>query len=283
MATAEQASRSVTGTLAMPDGVELFTRAWPVENARAAIAVSHGYGEHSGRYEHIAARLNAEGYSVYAYDHRAHGRSPGTMGYLPSFDRLVEDFGVFTDHVASELGHPAEFIFGHSMGGLVAALHVERRQPKLKGLVISSGALKVAEDVAPLMQKISGVISAVLPKLPVHQVDPKGLSHDSGVVSAYETDPLVYHGKMHARTGHGLMTHIKEVIARADRITQPVLILHGTEDQIATCEGSKDLHAAVASKDKTLKLYEGAYHEVFNDDQKEQFMQDVVDWLNARV
>lgn len=283
MALAEPTSRSVTGTVAMPDGVELFSRSWPVENPRACIAAAHGYGEHSGRYEHIADRLNAEGYSLYTYDQRSHGHSPGTMGFIKSFDRLVEDFGAFTDRLAAQLGHPAEFIFGHSMGGLVAALHVERRQPKLKGLVLSSGALKVADDVAPLMQKISGVMSVLLPKLPVHRVDPAGLSHDSSVVAAYEADPLVYHGKIHARTGHGMMSHIQEAIARADRITQPVLLLHGTDDSIATCDGSRDLHAKVGSEDKTLKLYEGAYHEVFNDDQKEQFMQDVLDWLNARV
>lgn len=283
MALAEEQSRSVTGTLALPDGAELFTRSWPIENPRASIALSHGYGEHSGRYEHIAERLNAEGFSLYAYDHRSHGHSPGTMGYIASFDQLVEDFGAFTDHLGNQLGQPPEFIFGHSMGALVAVLHAQRRQPRVKGMVLSSGALKVADDVAPLMQKISGVVSVLLPKLPVHRVDPQGLSHDEAVVKAYVSDPLVYHGKMHARTGHGLMTHIKEAVARADRITQPVLILHGTDDPVATCDGSRDLHAAVASTDKTLKLYEGAYHEVFNDDQKDAFMQDVVDWLNARV
>lgn len=283
MATAEHQSRSVTGSLAMPDGAELFTRSWPVNGARASIAVVHGYGEHSGRYEHVARRLNEEGYGVYTYDQRSHGRSPGPIGFIKSFDRLVEDFGVFTDRLAAEIGRPAEFVFGHSMGGLVAALHVERRQPKLNGLVLSSGAFKVADDVAPLMQKVSGVISVLIPRLPVHRVDPKGLSHDPAVVTAYETDPMVYHGSMHARTGHELMTHIREVVSRADRLTQPVLFLHGTDDAIATCDGSRELHAAAAAADKTLKLYDGAYHEVFNDDAKDQFMQDVVDWLNARV
>lgn len=282
MATIEQ-SRSVTGSIAMSDGVQLFTRAWPVDQPRAAVALAHGYGEHSGRYEHIAARLNAEGYSVYTYDHRSHGHSPGTLGYIPSFERLVEDFGEFNRQLAGQLGHPAEFVFGHSMGALVAALHVERTQPVLKGLVLSSGALKIAADVAPLMQKLGAILSFLLPKLPVLTLDPKGLSHDPAEVRAYETDPLVYHGRIQARTGHVMMKGIKEVSANAARIHQPVLILHGTDDPIAACDGSRETHAAAASTDKTLKLYQGAYHEVFNDDQKDAFLQDVADWMNAHA
>lgn len=275
----DSATDSNTGVVAMPDGTELFTRSWPIEDSAASIAIVHGYGEHSGRYDHVAARFNSEGYSVYSYDQRAHGKSPGTMGYIPSFQTHVDDCAGFIEHIVETIGGMPEFVFGHSMGALVSALYVEQHQPALSGLILSSGAFKVADDVAPLMQRLSAALSVVLPKLPVHQVDPAGLSHKAEVVSAYESDPLVYHGKIQARTGYQMMTSIAAAQEHASDIQVPVLLLHGTEDSIADPDGSRIMHERIGAADKTLKRYDGGYHEVFNDDAEQPFLDDVVAWL----
>ena len=167
------------------------------------------------------------------------------------------------------------------MGGLVLANYVLKYKPEVAGLVFSSSALKVADNVAPLVQKISGVLSALTPWLPVHHVEPDAISRDSSEVEKYVNDPLVYHGKILARTGAELMNAMNDVQARLGELRLPFIALHGTSDLIVDPSGTRILYENAGSTDKTLKLYEGGYHEVFHDHDREQFLQDVIDWLDG--
>lgn len=272
-----------TGSFSVSGDIELHERHWELgETAKAHIVIVHGYGEHCARYDHVAAFLNSAGYSVHSYDQRSHGNSPGKKGFIASFESLTADLGVYMNRIAPMADSKPLFIMGHSMGGLVLASYAIRSSPKVKGLVFSSSAVKVPDNVSVLLRKISGILAVLLPNLPVHELDVDGLSHDPEVIKRYTEDPLVYHGKFAARTAHELTSEIAYVESRLDKITLPFIALHGTEDRLAECEASRSLHANAGSADKTLKIYEGAYHEVFNDTLKDQFLSDLVQWLDAR-
>ena len=283
MAGVVEKAKHTTGKFSVSGEVSLFEQRWEPEGAaKAALIIVHGHGEHSTRYDHIAERLNGEGYSVYTYDQRGHGQSPGKPGYIVAFELLVDDLSLFVDRVREQIGGSPLFLFGHSMGGLVLANYVLKCQPEVAGLVFSSSALKVADNVAPLTQKLSGVLSALTPWLPVLRVDPEAISRDSDEVQKYENDPLVYHGKILARTGAEMMNAMNHAQTHLGELRLPFIALHGTGDTIVDPSGTRVLYEKAGSTDKTLKLYDGGYHEVFHDHDREQFLRDVIDWLNAR-
>jgi alpha-beta hydrolase superfamily lysophospholipase len=265
------------------NGVSLYERRWLVSDPKASIVIIHGYGEHCERYDHIAERMNAEGYSVYSYDHRGHGESPGKMGYIPSFKMLVDDLDVFLCHLHGSTQGTPTILFGHSMGGLILTEYVIAYEPDVDGLIFSSTGVKPDEDVAPFLQKISGITATLLPYLPVHFLDPVGISRIVSEVEKYMSDPKVYHGKILAKTGHELVQAMKHASAHLGAITLPMLVLHGVDDPIVSVDSSRLLMEHAASTDKSLKLYEGNYHEVFNDFSKEEFLTDVLEWIDKHI
>ena len=263
--------------------ISLYERHWSVESPVGNIVIIHGFGEHCTRYDHIASRLNAEGYSVYSYDHRGHGHSPGKMGHVASFNDLIDDLDCYLTHLSTRLGDLPLFLFGHSMGGLVLASYAEQYEPEVNGLIFSSAGIKASDDLAPFMQKVSGILSVLLPWLPALALDPNTISRKPEEVDMYVHDPLVFHGKINARTGHQMLTTMKEAEANLSKITQPFIALHGTDDKLVDCESSQILYDKAGSKDKTLKMFDGGYHEVFNDLQKEEFLSTVIEWIKKRT
>lgn len=272
-----------TGKIRMPDGVELFHQEWTSESARAHVIVIHGYGEHSSRYDHVAARLNGEGFSVYSYDQRGHGNSPGRMGFIPSFDRLVDDLDVYVNWVQKGIGDAPLFLFGHSMGGLVLAAYAIRYKPDVRALAFSGAGVKSDDDVTAMRRRIAGLLASIVPHVPVLTLDTSGLSRIEEVVTRYNNDPLVYHGKIGAKTGQELLTAIDFVQQRMGEITLPLIALHGKKDRLVSYHASESLYEKATSQDKTLKLYDDGYHEVFNDLDAGEFMDDLIDWLRARL
>lgn len=270
-----------TGEFAASDGARLFTQSWVPDTVRAYVLIVHGYGEHSGRYAHVAERLNREGYAVYAYDHRGHGKSPGRMGHIPSFDRLIADLQEYTTCLFTE--HPGTwFVFGHSLGGLVTASWVVRNRPSVRGLILTNAGVKADDNVAPLLRKVAAVLARIAPHLVVHKLPIDGLSRRKEVVEAYKNDPLVYHGNIGARTGYEMMRTIEWIQPRLAEIALPLFAAHGTEDKLVPCAATVMLHEQAASADKTLKLFEGGQHELFNDTCAEEFFADITAWLRAR-
>lgn len=270
-----------TGEFAAGDGARLFTQSWIVESPRARILIVHGYGEHSGRYAHVAERLNREGYAVYAYDHRGHGKSPGRMGHIPSFDRLIADLNEYSARLFAE--NPGTwFVFGHSLGGLVTASWVVRHRPNLRGLILTNAGVKADDNVAPLLRKVAAIAARLAPHMVVHKLPIDGLSRRKEVVEAYKNDPLVYHGNIGARTGYEMMRTIEWIQPKLSEITLPLFTAHGTEDKLVPCAATVMLHERAASADKTTKLFEGGQHELFNDTCAEEFFADIIAWLNAR-
>ena len=273
-----------TGSFRTAQGPTLFTRTYlPDGAARAAVIIAHGYAEHSGRYEELAYRLVREGYAVYALDHRGHGQSGGKRASIRVFREYVDDLVRFIDRVRETRPQPPRFLFGHSMGGLVALQLVLEHPEKVEGLAVSGALLQNAVSVPRLLESAAGVVSAALPDLPVQELHAEDVSRDPAVVQAYRDDPLIYHGKVRARLGFEMLRTGPYVLGRAHNIELPVLIQHGTADKLASVAGVEALFDAVGSADKTLELYEGAYHEILNDPGKEEVIDDLVAWLNARA
>ncbi len=269
------------GTFAGASGADIYWQSWTPETPRAVVVLAHGLHEHSSRYAELATRLGEAGYAVHAVDHEGHGRSGGTRGNIGSMSGVLEDF----DHVRRQAeqalpGLPL-FVLGHSLGGLIALDYVTRRgQQGLAGLALSGAAVDTSSAGA-LQVKMAPLIGRVTPNLGVMLLGAANVSRDPAVVTAYENDPLNYNGKVRARTGAETLLSVRRVVAALPELTLPVLVMHGTEDRLVPVEASRLIHDRVGSADKTLKLYEGLFHEIFNEPEKRQVHDDLVAWLDA--
>jgi alpha-beta hydrolase superfamily lysophospholipase len=274
-----EASGSFSGVLDR----HIFWRSWtPEAPPRAAIVLVHGLGEHSGRYGHVVARLVQEGYAVYALDHRGHGRSDGPRAFIEDMDNVVADVDTLVDRVTvTEPGVPV-FMVGHSMGGLVALRYALAHQERLAGLVLSS-ALAQLDAVPKPLQLVGRALSVIAPRAPLIAIDPALTSRDPAVVEAYRSDPLVHHGKVPARTAIQLADAVEGFPSAVAAITVPTLILYGTADGLCPPAGSVMLAERIGAADITVTAYDGLFHEIFNEPERDAVLDDVVGWLGARV
>lgn len=266
------------------DGLTLRAVTWrPAGEPRAAVVLAHGYGEHAGRYGPLARALTRGGYALFALDQRGHGRSGGERARVRDTRVLVRDLDRFAEGVASELPGAPLVLFGHSMGGAVAAELALARPDLFAAMVLSAPYLAPARAAPGWLRAVVGALAAVLPGVPVERLDPNDLSRDPSEAAAYAADPLVHHGPVVAVTAAALLAAGERVLRDAGRLALPLLVLHGAEDRIAAPEGSRRLVAAAASADKTHIEFPGAYHEVMNDLDREAFLSAVTAWLDERV
>ena len=273
-------SKHIEGTFPGAGGVEIFWQAWlPDGELRAKVVISHGASEHGGRYGYLVERLVAAGFSVHVADHRGHGRSAGARSLIDSMENVMADL----DSMITRAGAPV-FLLGHSMGGCIALSYAIRRQAKLRGLILSSPV--AALEAAPLpLRMIARTLSIVAPKTGVFEVDDDGISRDPEEVRRYSEDPLVYHGKLPARTVTVLSDAVGSFPARVGELHVPLLVIHGTGDQIVPIAGAEMVAAGAGSEDLTFNRYEGGYHELFNEIEPERtrVLDDVLGWLEARA
>lgn len=265
-------------------GVRIVYDVWsPDTTPRAVVVLSHGLGEHARRYDHVAQRFGAAGLVTYALDHRGHGRSGGKRVLVKDISEYTGDFDTLVGIAARE--HPGCqcIVLGHSMGGgIVFAYGVER--PDNYDLMVLSGPAVAAQSAVPkLLALTAKTLGAVAPGLPVQELDANAISRDPAVVDAYNSDPLVHHGKVPAGIARALLLVGETMPHRAPALTAPLLVVHGSEDRLITVEGSHRLVEAVGSSDVELKVYPGLYHEVFNEPERDQVLDDVVSWIDARL
>lgn len=249
--------------------------------ARAVVVIVHGLAEHRGRYGRVVAHLLAHGYTVAAYDQRGYGHSEGRRAYVSSFSLYLADLARFVGLVRERYPALPVFLLGQSLGGLIVACYALEHPRFTEGLILCSPA--ILSDIAPFLQRISAFISRLLPSLPTVALDLPGLSRDPEVVRVAREDPLFYHGKIPARTGAEIVAAMRRVQNDAPRLTLPMLILHGTADRITVPAGSELLYHRAASGDKTLKLYDGLYHETFNEPERARVLGDITAWLDAHT
>ena len=264
-------------------GVPIFWQSWlPDGPPKAVVVVAHGFGEHSGRYANVVDELVPRNYAVYAPDHRGHGRSGGTRALIDKFDYILNDLDVVFAYVSRDYPGAPTFLLGHSMGGNIALGSALRKQSHLKGLILSGPAIST-EGVPKILRLIMRVLGKIAPKLGVRQLSADSVSRDPAVVKAYVDDPLVYHGKVPAGTGANMMKMAKDYPTRLPSLTVPLLVVHGSADELVPAAAGQLAHDLAGSKDKTIKIYDGLAHEVFNEPERAIVLADVANWLDDRV
>ena len=260
---------------------KLYGQAWlPDGPARAVIVISHGLGEHGGRYAELASRLVEKGFAVYALDHRGHGRSGGPRANIERFDYVVSDLGAFVGR--AQRYHPGlpVILLGHSMGGAIALGCALKYENALRALVLSAPALAVAEE-PPLFKRLTvRMLSSLRPDAGVMKIAARAISRDSSVVRAYESDPLVFHGAIPARTVEELLEAMQGLRDRADELRLPVLIQHGSADELVPLAACHPVYQHLGlERRRTVRIYNGLYHEIYNEPEKERVIGDLVSWL----
>lgn len=265
-------------------GSKLFFQRWlPEAPPRAVVLLAHGYAEHLGRYEHVAARLNREGIAVFAVDHWGHGRSDGARGFVPRFSAFCDGMTSLLDMAKAEFPDLPRIVIGHSMGGLIATAHLLSHQSDYAGAILSGPALKPGEPPTAATLLIGRLLSRFLPKAGILQLDSAAISRDPDVVAAYRTDPLVHTGKMSARLASEMLDTMAHVQAQAAQISLPLLIVHGSKDTLAAPEGAQEMFARATSADKRFELLDGLYHEVFNEPERETVLDLICAWIDAHT
>jgi len=263
-------------------GTKIFARIWkPAMKPRAMLVICHGVNSHSGQYFWAAEQFAAAGFAVYALDLRGRGKSSGKRYYVDDIAEYVSDLSTLIKEAkARECSLPI-YLLGHSAGGVVSCTYTLDNQKELAGLICESFAFKVpAPDF--VLAIIKG-LSRIAPGLPVLKLKNKDFTRDPECLKALESDPLTLGEVQPAATVAALVRADERLKREFPKITLPVFILHGTSDKATVPEGSKFFHETAGSKDKTLKLYEGHFHDLLNDTGKEQVLADILSWIDARL
>ncbi len=265
-------------TLSSKDGLTLFTRAWTVESPKAVIALVHGFGEHSGRYAHLAGFFNKNGYSVYSFDNRGHGKSTGKRGHAPNYEHYLEDIDVFLDFVKSQTNAQSIFLYGHSMGGNLVLNYVIRRKPLVKGVIISAPWVQLAFEPKPILVTLGKMMRSVFPGFSQESgLAQEHISKDPLVVKAYQNDPLV-HGSITASASIGILEAANFLNTYVGEMPVPTLIMHGTEDKL-TSQPASEAFAKRTGGPITYKKWEGMYHEIHNEPQQLEVFNYTLGWM----
>ncbi len=251
---------------------QLYYRVWDAPDARADVLVSHGYAEHGGRYDHVARSLNEVGATVWAVDHRGHGRSAGERGDFGDWESVVADFDLLVDVAAAEGGGRPRFLVGHSLGGAIAIAYTEAHQDRLTGLSLSAPAIIFPPEIVAL---------ADLDEIPVLPLA-DAVSTDPEVVRAYKEDPLVYQGPPAKATLQNF-GGVQKLIDRLPEITIPVQVMHGSGDLLVTPAAFKTVVAGISSDDVVARLWPGLFHEIFNEPTGGAVVGALLGWISARL
>jgi alpha-beta hydrolase superfamily lysophospholipase len=249
----------------------IHTRRWEVDDARGRVVLVHGYAEHIGRYEHVAAALNGAGWSVYGLDHLGHGRSEGERARIEDFTPVVEDVHTIVGQAkAANPGQPVAMV-GHSMGGGIATRYAQLHPGEVAALVLSG----------PVIGTLRGFTSILgLEEIPADPLPGELLSRDPEVGRVYGEDPLVWHGPFKRATLLAIADLLLDLALDADQVTGPVLWQHGEDDQIVSVSGSRRGIELLRNADVTERIYPGARHEIFNEINQAEVLADTVAFLD---
>jgi acylglycerol lipase len=277
-------TRERTGDLRAADGVRLHYRSWPAPAERAVLIVSHGLGEHGGRYAALAEDLVEHGITVHAVDHRGHGHSGGSRGHVDRFDEYVRDLETFRAGIAKE--HPAGtplFLLGHSLGGLIAIHHLMAHpEAGYRGAILSAPLVGIAVAAPRWKVALSGFLSRWIPRLPFHnEIDVAMLSTAPGYEEAYRADRLL-HNTITPRLYTEMVAAIDAAFHKPDSIRIPLLVLAPTADRVVLPEAVARF-ASACPGDVQVRRYEGFQHESLNEKDRHHAVADVAEWLKARL
>jgi alpha-beta hydrolase superfamily lysophospholipase len=258
------------GQIQGKDSTDIYLRQWIPDKPMAIMIITHGIGEHSGRYNAIAETLAAKRIAVYIPDLRGHGNSSGIRGHVQSFRDYIYDLKILYNKINDTYKELPVFIMGHSMGGVIATRYALTYKNDCSGLLLTSPAFIPTVEAPPIKKIVSSVLSTVMPTTQFStNLDTVKLSHDENEVKAYTSDPLV-HDKITSRLYLGLVENAAYCLDHASEITIPLLVLHGTDDAICSIRGSEIFFQRSISADKSLVTYQELYHELLHEIPREK-------------
>jgi alpha-beta hydrolase superfamily lysophospholipase len=263
--------------------LQLYNQSWrPPGAARAALAIVHGLGEHSGRYQGLAQALAAQGIAVYALDQRGFGRSEGQRGYINRWDEFMHDLGAFIDLIQeAEAGLPV-FLLGHSLGGVIALDYALRRPQGLRGVIASAPAL-IQTAISPVKVVIAKLLSRTLPRFTMGSgLNLDLISRDQELVRQTKADPLS-HQVGTPRIATESFAAQERTLENAHRFPLPLLLIHGDADGLVPLLASQTFYEHMQGPDKQLIVYPGGYHESHNDLHRQQVYADIAAWISDRA
>jgi alpha-beta hydrolase superfamily lysophospholipase len=262
------------------DGTEIFYRSSVDKDAKKLLILIHGLGEHSGRYGHVVEYFNSRGFNVFANDHRGFGRSDGKRGGIYSFDEYLVDVEQLRKLATEQTEPETTVICGHSMGGLIAALYIEKYADQVTAGILSAPFLDMSVKV-PIYKSLPGkLLSKIVPLFSMPSgLDQDAICKDPKVVEDYANDPLV-HDKVTARWfTEALKAHV-DVRNAVGKLAMPILMIHGEADRLVDVEISRSFYPLVPSKKKKLVTYPGLFHEIFHEPERQQVFDDISAWLD---
>ena len=274
-----------TKTMQASDGVCLRSFAWqPAQMpARGVVVIVHGIRDYALRYDDFARQLSQQGFAVFAQDLRGHAYSGGERQRFDSMPEMVADVDLVVSEARKQYPGVPLFIYGHSLGGLITTEYALAHGDKLSGVVLSGAALKRPITVSGFSVGLARVVAAVAPDAHVVKMDDHEFSRDPAVMETLESDPLISHQNLPAISAVAGINGIQDVQNRMGQLKMPLLILYGTADKVNPIEGSQEIYSVASSKDKTLKPYDGLYHDLMHEPEHEQVAVDVITWLKTHT
>lgn len=263
------------------NGLKLFTVSNNKEDANVSVLMLHGYAEHIMRYTRFFEKMDDVGFRYMGFDLRGHGQSEGKKVMIKTFDDYVDDL----HEVAKAFFKKGEknFIFAHSVGGLTVIRYLEKYGDELiTGVVTSGAAMKPDDSIPKILIQSAKYISKILPWLPTIKLDKNSISRDPEEIRKYDEDPLNYRGGTKAKFGHEMLEGMKLAKKELSKISVPIMVNHGAADTLIDPDSARWIYDGVSSQDKTLRMWEGLYHEITNEPEKEQVMNEMISWMTER-
>lgn len=271
---------SEEGRLLAADGVPLAWYRWdPAGSPRGTICLTHGHGEHAGRYAHVAQAFIRAGFVFLAFDLRGHGRSGGKRGHAPSYRQVLQDLGLVWRLAPTR----PRIAYGHSMGGQTVLNRALSDPAGIEAVIVTSPWLRLAFPAPAVKVLLGRTLYGIAPSMTLPTgLEQAALSHDTAVVAAYAGDPLV-HDRISFRLGIDLLDGGEQALAQAADFRLPVLLMHGSEDRIIDPQATQLFYDRAGSPDKTLRMWPGLFHETHNELEWEKVVEVSTGWARAHA
>lgn len=265
------------------DGVNLYAKEWkPEGNVKAVVALVHGLGEHIGRYDHVAEAFGKAGYAMVGFDQRGHGKSDGIRGF-ESYENAMVDITRNINNAKDRYPGMPVFLYGHSLGGNLVLYYSLTQKPELKGVIATSPGLATAEPLSPALLATTKIMYRLAPSMKIKNgLDLAGLSHDPQVAEKYIADPLV-HPFISPRLALDMLNAGNYCVEHAAEFPLPLLLMQGTADRLVNPKRTRDFAQAAPLSKITYKEWDGFYHEMHNEPQKEEVINTMIRWMDQEL
>ena len=264
------------------DQLNLHSTKSLVQTPKANVIITHGLGEHSGRYSYVMEKLNQSDFNAYTYDLRGHGKSGGHSAYVNDYRDYLSDLLVMIEYVRDENSNVPTFLLGHSMGGFITTLFGITTNDLVSGVVLTGAATQTPRQANPMMRRVLQIAGKATPKAAIKNDLGKIVSKDPLVVENYLKDPLNKAKITMGLYDQFIIKGIDFVKSNIDQFNYPVLLLHGSDDKIVDPTAAQIFLKNASSQDKTLKIYDGLYHEILNEPERDDVIDDITKWLSDR-